>query len=84
VLKNLTLSVDEDVLREARKVALDRNTSVNQLVRDYLKQLAGEKERQKQEAAQRKLAQKRLEKIFRESRVKIGPITWTRDDLYER
>ena len=36
VQKSLTLTIDEDVLREARKVALDRKTSVNQLVREYL------------------------------------------------
>jgi plasmid stability protein len=38
---NLTLTVDEDVLRMARIRALELGTSVNALVRDYLKQLAG-------------------------------------------
>jgi hypothetical protein len=36
VPKNLTLTVDESLLRAARKLALDQDTSVNQLVRDYL------------------------------------------------
>jgi hypothetical protein len=39
---NLTLSVDEDTLENARRRAEALGTSVNQLVRDYLRQLAGE------------------------------------------
>lgn len=38
---NLTLSVDEAVLVKARERARAMGTSVNQLVRDYLAQLAG-------------------------------------------
>ncbi len=77
VRKNLTLTVDEDVLRAARKVALDRNTSVNQLVRDYLVRLVGEQQR-------RESAVERLDELFREAKGRIGPITWNREDLYER
>ncbi len=38
---NLTLSVKEDVIKRARRVAKARGTSVNQLVRDYLQSLGG-------------------------------------------
>ena len=38
---NITLSVDDDVIRNARSQAEALGTSVNQLVRDYLNQLAG-------------------------------------------
>lgn len=38
---NLTLSVDGAVLEKARERARAMGTSVNQLVRDYLEQLAG-------------------------------------------
>ena len=38
---NVTLSVDEDVLQQARQRAEQLGTSVNQLVREYLEQLAG-------------------------------------------
>jgi hypothetical protein len=37
--KNITLSVDEDVLQRARVVAAVRNTSVSELVRGFLSQL---------------------------------------------
>ena len=38
---NLTLSVDDEIVQTARKRAEALGTSVNQLVRDYLEQLAG-------------------------------------------
>lgn len=37
---NITLSVDERVLEEARKAAAAMGKSLNQAVRDYLEQLA--------------------------------------------
>ena len=64
-------------MRAARKAALDRNTSVNQLVRDYLAKVAGE-------ADGRKAAWARLEELFRTTPVDTGPIAWTREDLHER
>ena len=38
---NITLSVDDQVVQRARKHAEVLGTSVNQLVREYLEQLAG-------------------------------------------
>ncbi len=75
--RNLTLRVEEDVLRAARKAAIDRNASVNQLVREYLVRLARESDQQREALA-------RLEEIFRNSRIEVGRRTWTRDDLHER
>ena len=37
---NLTLSIDDRLLEEAREVARSMGKSVNQLVREYLEQLA--------------------------------------------
>ena len=39
---NLTLSVDDKVVARARGAARAMNKSLNQLVREYLEQLAGE------------------------------------------
>lgn len=75
--QNLTLTVEQDLLRDARKVALDRNTSVNQMVREYLREVVRQTDR-------RRAARKRLERIFRTSRAQVGPRTWTRDDLHDR
>ncbi|MFN0072454.1 MAG: DUF6364 family protein [Chloroflexota bacterium] len=40
-MTNLTLSVDERTLSEARRVAESMGKSLNQVVRDYLEHLAG-------------------------------------------
>jgi len=38
---NVTLSIDDEVVRQARRRADLMGTSVNQLVREFLEQLAG-------------------------------------------
>jgi hypothetical protein len=77
VQKNLTLTLDENLLRAARKVALDRNSSVNQLVREYLDRLVREQD-------QRANAMANLEEIFQTTHVRVGRRNWTREDLHER
>jgi hypothetical protein len=39
---NVTLSVDDEVIQEARRRAEAMGTSVNQLVREFLQQFAGQ------------------------------------------
>ena len=77
VPKNLTLALDDNLLRAARKAAIDRNTSVNQLVRDFLLRLV-------RETDQQEAALVRLEEIFRADRIQVGRRTWKRQDLHER
>jgi predicted transcriptional regulator len=38
MLKNITLSVDEAIIREARRRAAAQNTTLNALVREWLEQ----------------------------------------------
>lgn len=75
--KNLTLTIDEGLLRSARKVALDRDTSVNQLVRDFLVALV-------EQAGQRNAALASLDEVFQSTAVEIGTRGWTRDELHDR
>ena len=74
---NLTLAIDEELLREARKVALDQRTSVNQLVRDFLTKLVDQQ-------SARSTARARLRNAFATGLVQVGERDWTRDELYER
>lgn len=78
-MANLTLSIEDGVLKRARIRALEEGTSVNALVREYLERLAGE------DPAQRALDEF-LE--FARSRPPVenptGKRTWTRDELYDR
>lgn len=39
---NVTLSIDDEVLARARELAARRGTSLNQLVRDYLEEIASQ------------------------------------------
>lgn len=77
-MANLTLSIDESVLRRARIRALEQGTTVNALVRDYLERVAGEDPAR--EATRNFLA------LAKRSKAGSGPKgrTWTRDDLYDR
>ncbi|HEV2201052.1 MAG TPA: DUF6364 family protein [Bryobacteraceae bacterium] len=75
--QNVTLTIDPAVLKAARKYALDRDTSVNQLVRDYLAGLAGPTD-------ELEAARNDLRKFFRKSRYQIGQRRWTREELYDR
>ena len=75
--KNLTLTFDADLLKAARRFALDHDTTVNEMVRGFLKQVLIKKDPQK-------AAQAELERIFRECSVTVGKRDWAREDLYER
>jgi hypothetical protein len=77
-MANLTLTIDGDLLKRARIRALERDTSVNALVRDYLEGLAGQ-------ATARDALRSFLE-LAAHSNSGSGPggRTWTRDELYER
>jgi hypothetical protein len=76
-IQNLTLAIESDVLLEARKLALERRTTVNQLVREYLASLVHEQDR-------RRIAKQRLKAALEKGLAVVGPITWSRDELYER
>lgn len=76
-MKNLTLSLDEDTLREARRIAANRSTSVNAMIREFLAQLT---ERESQAVA----ARKRIVKLSRQSRAERGTAAWSREELHAR
>jgi hypothetical protein len=77
-MANLTVTVDEQVLRRARIRALEQGTSVNALVTDYLTRFAG------MGATERALAE--FLEIAERSHASSGPEgrTWRREDLYDR
>lgn len=54
---NLTLSVDERILRRARKVAQSLGKSVNQLVREYLEELGAREQDDRWSAELRRLSE---------------------------
>jgi hypothetical protein len=77
VTKNITLSVHQSTLKTVRRLAAQRDTTVNGLVRKYLEELAGQ-------SKQRANARRELVKFIPKVRTKIGSIRWSREELHAR
>lgn len=75
-MANLTITVDAEVLRRARLRALERGTSVNRVLREYLDVYAGE--------GPWADATRALLESSRRSRSGRGGSRWSRDDLHDR
>lgn len=74
---NLTLSLDDDLLKKARRRALEDDTSVNAVVREFLESyVKGEARRQE--------AISDILELSRKSCSGRGDGRWTRDELHER
>lgn len=77
-MKNITLAIDEEVLKGARRYATARDTTVNGLVREYLTRIATEDDRVAK-------ARKELLKLAETSTARLGPgWKWNREELYDR
>jgi hypothetical protein len=66
-MKNITLSVDEDVVAAVRRHAAEHNSTVNGLVREYLTNLAAHEDRAKH-------ARARLRQLTKESRGRLATL----------
>lgn len=76
-MKNITLSVDDAVLDKVRRIAADRKTTVNALVREYLTSVASREDRWAE-------AVRQMEVLAAQSKMTVGSRNWTRDDIHER
>jgi hypothetical protein len=73
----LTITVPEEILKSARRRALEQGTSVNAVLRDYLARFAGTQSAQASAA-------KRVLELSRSARSGRGKAKGTRDDLHDR
>lgn len=76
-MSNITLNVPDNILDEVRVIAARRKTTVNGLVRDFLTEVAKSEDRTER-------ARRRLLDLAKKSKAEMGPITWKRQDLYDR
>jgi len=76
-MANLTITIDDEVLKRARVRATEQGTSVNAVVREYLEQYAGSRSAQEQ-------ALVRLLALSKQASSKRGRRTSRRDELHER
>lgn len=77
---NLTLSLDDNLVKEARKIAIERDTTLTGLVRAYLQELALEHAK----SGRKRRELEALERSFEQFQFNMGKRTWKREDLYER
>lgn len=76
-MKNITLSVDENVLAAVRRHAAEHNSTVNGLVREYLTNLATQQDRASR-------ARVRLRQLSRRTKGRLGKRAWSREELHDR
>ena len=69
----VTLSLNDDLVREIRQFAGERGTTMTALIRDYLTRLVKEN-----------AASDTLERSFEQLQVRVGERMWTRADLHDR
>jgi hypothetical protein len=75
-VKNITLSADERLIEKARREAARRGKSLNQMIRDYLAELSGER------AVTNEFD--RLRELSRLSHGRRGDWRFDRDEVHDR
>lgn len=76
-MSNITLSVEDEIIKKVRKIAIEKNTTLTAMVREYLEQVASRDESRKQKT----LAG--LRQSFARLSRDMGERSWRRDDLYD-
>lgn len=76
-VRNITLSLSEDLIRKAKVFAAERDTSISALVSSLLATLVSDPGDYDDAWAEE-------EKVMAEGMLRIGPISWTRTELHER
>ena len=77
---NVTLSLDDKLVREVRKIAAERDTTLTGLIRDHLMEIAAESAA----SGRRRREREALKRSFSQFQFRVGKRTWKREDLYVR
>jgi hypothetical protein len=77
-MPNITLSVDEEIIKKVRKIAIDKNTTLTAMVRDFLTSVANSDIHEKHEAV------KKLQLSFKTLSRDMDRRVWNREMLYDR
>ena len=77
-MPNITLSVNDDIIKKVRKIAIDKNTTLTALIRDFLTTIA------KQDVQHRKKAAEKIRESFKTKSRNMEVREWTRETLHER
>jgi hypothetical protein len=75
----ITLSLPKDLVNRVRKIAVELDTTLTDLIREYLSELG------RQDVAMgSRHGRERLEHSFRQFQFGVGNKCWKREDLHER
>ncbi len=77
---NVTLSLDDDLVKKIRKMAVEQDTTLTGIIRDYLEKLASEDAA----SGRRRREREALERSFELFQFRLGRRSWKRADLYAR
>ncbi|MDM7926747.1 MAG: DUF6364 family protein [bacterium] len=75
--RNITVAVDSQLLKKVRKIAVDKETTVTGLIREYLETLVLREDSVKKEIISE------LSALLDRSEAVVGDQKWTRDDLHD-
>ena len=77
---NVTLSLDDKLVKEVRKIAVERDTTLTGLIRTHLEELTAQQARSGRKRRERDT----LERTFSQFQFSVGTKTWRRQDLHDR
>jgi len=77
---NVTLSLDDKLVKEVRKIAVERDTTLTGLVRAHLEGLAAEHAK----SGRKRRELEALERSFERVQFTLEKKIWRREDLYDR
>ena len=77
-MANITMTIDDELLKKVKKIAVEKDTSLTSLVRDYLKQMAKREEQLTEEVIEE------LSRAMKKDDLVVGSVYWKRADLHER
>jgi hypothetical protein len=72
----VTLSLDDELVKKIRRIAVDRDTTLTGMVRSYLETVAAETAA----AGRQRRERETLERSFGRFQFKVGKRTWKRAD----
>lgn len=77
---NITLSIEDKLVKEARKIAIEQDTTLNGLIREHLQRLVQEAST----SGRRRREREALEHSFEHFQFRVGRRNWKREDLHVR
>ena len=77
---NVTLSLDDELVKKVRKIAVERDTTLTGMLREYLEQVVI----QESGSSRKRREREALENSFSRFQFRVGKRTWKRADLYAR